>query len=169
MVLDGVETQNLRKMTILVEWKWQPNQTYLVIFHFVDMFTKTNLRGKLIKLPQIKYEGNLHSNGFVNVLMEKNPELKPYITWAPSHPEVARMAEVLLFANIINGLNKSKRILLRDKLQEPRLRPKFEINIEQIKQIKGDYIMTKDGILWELTEGYIEFLRAIVSSIKIEG
>lgn len=93
-------------MPVFVEWQWKERtKTLLTIFHFYDDFSKRNLR--LMKLDNSKFfspEGNL--------------ELKrDWVSWAPSHPEMALLMQLLGYANIINGLKESEKRRLKAKLE----------------------------------------------------
>jgi len=84
-------------MPILVQWKWQEKtKSFLVIFHFYDDYSKTNLRIK-------------------NTLIEGKH--RSLMTWAPSHVELALLAEMLRYANVIDGLDESAKRELRKGLE----------------------------------------------------
>jgi len=88
-------------MPILVQWKWnERTKSFLVIFHFYDDYSKPNIR---LKKKTFKDEG---------VEFER-----PTITWAPSHPELGLLSELLSYANIINGLKEAKKRELRTDLE----------------------------------------------------
>ena len=94
-------------MPVFVEWKWkEKTKTFLVIFHFYDDFSKSNLRIK-------KYEkGHL-------LMLTPNKAIDPmkaWMTWAPSHPDLALLTELLSYANIVNGLKEFEKRDLRTKL-----------------------------------------------------
>ena len=83
-------------MPVFVEWKWiERTKTLLTIFHFYDDFSKRNLRlMKFGDTPLFSTEGGLKVK-------------KDWISWAPSHPEMALLMQLLSYANIINGLKPS--------------------------------------------------------------
>lgn len=88
-------------MPVFVEWKWKERtKTFLVIFHFYDDFSKTNLRIKKCE------KGRL--------LMLTPSEIfspsKAWMTWSPSHPDMALLTQLLTYANIINGLKEDEKI-----------------------------------------------------------
>jgi hypothetical protein len=86
-------------MPIFVQWKFKndkKSKTFLVIFHFVDDFSKPNLRMK------------------EHILQ---PEGRSVMTWAPSHVEIALFGDLLLYANIINGLSEKAKMSLIWELQ----------------------------------------------------
>lgn len=87
-------------MPIFVQWKWQERtETFLVIFHFYDDYSKPNIRfKKKFKDESLEFE-------------------RPTITWAPSHPELGLLSELLTYANIINGLKEMKKRELRTDLE----------------------------------------------------
>jgi len=91
----GVRTE----MPIFVQWKWKERtKSFLVIFHFHDDYSKPNIRFKKKKFKDESLEFE-----------------RPTITWAPSHPELGLLSELLTYANIINGLKEmEKRELRRD-------------------------------------------------------
>ena len=77
-------------MPVFVEWQWKERtKSFLVIFHFHDDFSKPNLRIK-------KYE-----NGHLFMLPpdEMFTPLKAWMSWAPSHPDMALLTELLSYAN----------------------------------------------------------------------
>lgn len=87
-------------MPVFVQWKWkEETKTFLVIFYFYDDFSKPNLRVR-------KYEKG-------HLLMLTPSEIftpsKAWMTWAPSHPEMALLTQLLTYANIINGLKEDKK------------------------------------------------------------
>jgi hypothetical protein len=82
-------------MPIFVQWKFKKS-TFLVILHFLDDFSKPNLRMK------------------EHILQ---PEGRSMMTWAPSHVEIALFGELLLYANIINGLSEETKMSLIKELQ----------------------------------------------------
>ena len=87
-------------MPVFVEWKWKERtKTFLVIFHFYDDFSKPNLRIK-------KYEKE-HLLMFTE--SEMFTPLKAWMTWAPSHPEMALLTQLLTYTNIINGLKEDEK------------------------------------------------------------
>jgi hypothetical protein len=82
-----------------VQWKFKndkKSKTFLVIFHFVDDFSKQNLRMK------------------EHILQ---PEGLSVMTWAPSHVEIALFGGLLFYANIINGLSETAKASLVLELQ----------------------------------------------------
>lgn len=94
-------------MPVFVEWKWQETKSFLVIFHFYDDFSRTNLRmrkfdkGRLVMLTS-------------SAILEPQ---KAWMTWSPSHLEIALLSELLSYANIINGLKESRRNEIRLELE----------------------------------------------------
>jgi hypothetical protein len=95
-------------MPVFVEWEWkEQTKSFLVIFHFYDDFSRPNLRIK-------KYK-----NGRLFVVTPERPLLTPeesWMSWAPSHPELALLSQLLSYANIVNGFKESNRRELRHKL-----------------------------------------------------
>jgi len=88
-------------MPIFVQWKWMHTKTFLVIFHFIDDYSKPNLRTKTIPFKN-----------------QDNPEVKTTeMTWAPSHVEVGLLSDLLSYVNIINGLSETEKWRLKYKLQ----------------------------------------------------
>jgi len=91
-------------MPIMVQWEWQElTKSFLVIFHFYDDFIKTNVRLKKMK--------------FKNDLNARSEFERPTITWAPSHPELGLLSELLSYANIINGFKEGRKRKLRKDLE----------------------------------------------------
>jgi len=88
-------------MPILVQWKWKEStKSFLVIFHFYDDYSKPNIRLKKKTFKDGKTEFE-----------------RPTITWAPSHPELGLLSELLCYANIINGLKETEKRKLRKDLE----------------------------------------------------
>jgi len=88
-------------MPIFVQWEWQERtKTFLVIFHFYDDYSKPNIR---LKKKTFKDEG---------LEFERST-----ITWAPSHPELGLLSELLSYANIVNGLKLIEKRKLRHDLE----------------------------------------------------
>jgi len=111
-------------MPILVQWKWQEkSKSFLVIFHFYDNFSKPNLRCKMERIVNRDVISVQHGINFRHATKKLvHPRVydkfdtsipKPVITWAPSHVELGYLGEVLRFANIIDGLEKSQKESLR--------------------------------------------------------
>ena len=97
-------------MPVYVQWKWEEKtKTYLVIFHFLDTFDKPNLRMK--NVPRIDFKRS------PNKIHLAPPKPTPIMTWAPSHPELGLLSEVLSYANIINGLDYGKKREIKDWLE----------------------------------------------------
>lgn len=88
-------------MPIFVEWEWKKGtESLLAIFHFYDDFSKPNLR-------LMKYD-----KGRLAVISSPIGYLEPkkaWMTWAPSHPEMGLLMELLSYANIINGLKPTEK------------------------------------------------------------
>ena len=88
-------------MPVLVQWKWmERTKSFLVIFHFYDDYSKPNIRFKKKKFKDEKVEFE-----------------RPTITWAPSHPELGLLSELLSYANMINGLKETEKRELRRDLE----------------------------------------------------
>lgn len=88
-------------MPIFVEWKWEERaQSLLAIFHFYDDFSKPNLR----LLDSNKAGEPMHYVG-KNVTTAE----RPWVTWAPSHTDMALLMQMLCYANIINGLKPAEK------------------------------------------------------------
>lgn len=119
-------------MPILVQWKWvERTKSFLVIFHFYDDYSKTNLRLKkrifvgsskwgyasLPRLPVPEYKTAIsrESKRMIKFGMFKTE--KSAMTWAPSHPELAYLSQILSYTNIIDGLDVAEKRELRTKLE----------------------------------------------------
>lgn len=88
-------------MPIFVQWKWmeRPDKpSFLVVFHFIDDYSKSNLR--TINPKEVHFWN----------------EVRGWITWAPSHLEEALLADILRYANMVDGLSEYKLRKLRDVL-----------------------------------------------------
>jgi len=111
-------------MPILVKWKWRDQtKTFLVIFYFFDDYSKTNLR--IQKIPE--------------EWQEIYPQKETCMSWAPSHIELGLLSELLRYANIVDGLNDSKKRELRVKLEGQSPKDVFDVELRQeyIDYLKG--------------------------------
>jgi hypothetical protein len=80
-------------MTIFVRWSWQSNEQLLLILYFYDDYSQPNIRGKVKSTIECQQA-------------ETRLGIKPMYSWAPSHVEQGLIAELLSFANRINGSRK---------------------------------------------------------------
>lgn len=135
-------------MPIYVKWKWQEQtKSFLVIFRFIDDFSKPNLR--------IKQYPKSH---------------RADVTWAPSHIELGLLSELLRYANIIGGLSETTRRELRKKLEVIYM-DKYRMFIDEESLIQLDQIPNKPHIIY-VGEGldlwvyvcpeYLEYFRKIL-------
>jgi len=162
-------------MPVFIEWKWEePTQSLIAIFHFYDDFSRPNLR--LIEYAEER-EAFIHSETWTKKPKSKCVE-RSWMTWAPSHIEMALLMQMLCYANIINGLKPSeKRNLWKELEGKKHFRwQNWEANLyavpdEIIRQIGSDKkIMTysdfidKDVIRTcaELCPEYIDYLRKVL-------
>jgi len=122
-------------MPIFVQWKWvEKTKTFLVVFHFFDDFSKPNIRFR-----KKKFTGNGKSLEYLYVPpdyptpsecpyvlecpasckdMEELPtQIRTVMTWAPSHPELGLLSELLSYANIVNGLKEIEKRKIRKHLE----------------------------------------------------
>lgn len=146
-------------MPIFIQWKWQEKtKTFLVIFHFVDDFSAANLRAKIKEFGK-------EFGGLNTAVSESYESIKmPYLTWAPSHPELGLLSGVLNYANIINGLKydrkekishflEGKSIDLEIYPRNTRILIEFEIKNGKRKP---------SILLWELNANYIDYLQKLL-------
>lgn len=165
-------------MPILIRWKWQENtKSYLVIFYFYDDFSKPNLRYRKRQLAYFKDSPRQ--------LFDKNTEgkiakpiMKPIMTWAPSHRELALLSDILHYANMISGFSEKIRRDLRYDLEitvtmGDRQFALDEKRIEELdERFRNPLVLigrekTKRGDLAtffciELSPEYLEYLRDII-------
>ncbi len=93
---------------VFVEWQWkEKTKTFLVVFHFYDDFSRTNLRvnptPEKNRLTLFTYVGG-EDFEFDDV------ETKgAWLTWSPSHVDLALLMELLTYSNIINGFKEEKK------------------------------------------------------------
>jgi len=88
-------------MPVFVQWKWiEKTKTLLTIFHFFDDYEKPNLR-------LMKMGGDIRT--FLHSPKRDMKLKKNWISWAPSHLEMALLMQLLSHANIINGLKPSEK------------------------------------------------------------
>jgi hypothetical protein len=110
-------------MPILVQWKWQKKtESFLVVFHFYDDFSKPNLRFKEMMLRGKGEDKFCHPTDMELPWILSEPKLwhhqtKTFMTWAPSHIELALLSELLHYVNLIDGLSKTERRELRNSLE----------------------------------------------------
>jgi len=113
-------------------------QTFLMILHFDADGSKPNLRNEDKTFIRRKSEHNYlaytSTIPFLDTCRIGESEMewisvknRKVTTWAPSHVEIALMAELLTYANILNGLKVENR---------KRLRPKLDVNSEVIEDAK---------------------------------
>lgn len=100
---------------IFIRWEWkEKTKTFLLVFYFIDDKTQQNIRFRYKVLTN-------YSKPYWFLLEDpaNNPDEPPQsiMTWAPSHPEIALLGEVLGHANIINGLKEHEKRELREKLE----------------------------------------------------
>jgi len=163
-------------MPILVRWKWKEHtKSFLVIFHFTDDYTRTNLRMKYFGLsPRDKEEfrSRFGEKRLKDMLKHQG---KAMLTWAPSHPEVGMLGEILRYSNLINGLKEFEKRKLKDKLQGTKLKWGEEGEKGQVlgKDIKNmfkqtgiEYMFAKPDpetnewqFMFELRPEYIDYLK----------
>ena len=139
-------------MPIFVEWKWQKDtRSFVVIFHFVDDYTKSNLR--------------ITKTGFwAEILQRKGVCNKAWMTWAPSHVELAMLANLLHIANIVDGLQDSTKRKLRSFLDGSwQTTEEVEEWFRMFPDIKAWIPPNEDlPFVAELCEEYIESLNKVV-------
>lgn len=169
-------------MPILVQWKWQEQtKTFLVIFHLDNDYSKPNLRTR-----KMRFEGKQPFYLYIPHDLippdQKQSNLRPIkirtvMTWAPSHFEIGLLMELLNYANIINGLNETKKRELRKKLeividlQKKEVYPEYYENfreelLDKIFLFGYDEISNEKKPKWvfcaELCPEYIDYLRKIL-------
>jgi hypothetical protein len=102
-------------MPVFVEWRWkEETKTFLVVFHFYDDFSRTNLRVNSTpeknRLTLFTFVGG---DDFLNDVETKGA----WLTWSPSHVDLALLMELLTYSNIINGFKEAKKRLLIEHLE----------------------------------------------------
>jgi len=176
-------------MPIFVQWKWaEKRKSFLVVFHFYDDFSKTNLRIRKYSPLQVTYE----DEGITKHIMEHTMMItytdlskgesiipdKAWMTWAPSHIELALLSELLSYANIINGLNEMEKLELKSRLEAredialPCGRQAYNIHPEIVNRIGKDKKVAicdeslikqqEPFICVELCPEYIDYLRNVL-------
>jgi hypothetical protein len=163
-------------MPIFVQWKWKERtNTFLLIFHFFDDFSKSNLRIKKCE------KGRL----LMLTPSEIVSPLKAWMTWSPSHLEMALLTQLLTYANIINGLKGDEKDQLKVDLEGQRhlLRCGFKktpldyfVNVEPRPLLRGISTMPdKKLVIYsadsgelssfaELCPEYIDYLQKMLKS-----
>jgi len=139
-------------MPIFVQWKWKvKTRSFIVIFHFIDDYTKSNLR--------------ITKTGFwADIFKLKGIRNKGWMTWAPSHVELAMLADLLHIANIVDGLEDSIKRKLRRFLDcSWQTEEEAKEWMQMFPDIKAWIPPTTDlPMVAELCEGYIEYLNKVV-------
>ena len=102
-------------MPVFVEWRWkEKTKTFLVIFHFYDDFSRPNLR--VNSTPEKNHLTLFTIVGGDDWL--KDVETKgAWLTWSPSHVDLALLTELLTYSNIINGFKEAKKRQLIKRLE----------------------------------------------------
>ena len=172
-------------MPILIRWKWQEKtKTYLVIFYFYDDFSKPNLRFGERQLTYFKdtpkqlFDYNIAGDHAETVLPVAKPIMKPVMTWAPSHRELALLSDLLHYANMISGFSEETRRDLRYDLEITVSSGDnlFELDENRIEDLDKRFMnplfycgreKNKEGasetfFCIELSPEYLEYLRDIV-------
>lgn len=175
----------LNVMPILTRWKWhEKTKSYLVIFYFYDDFSRPNLRFGERQLtffkdaPMQLFDYDIAGKHDENVLPVAKLVVKPIITWAPSHRELALLSDLLHYANMISGFSEEIRRDLRYDLEitVSAGHNLFELDEKRIedldKRFKNPRFLVgreknKKGTLEtffciELSPEYLEYLRDIV-------
>jgi len=136
-------------MPVFVQWKWNQNtKSFLVVFYFIDDFSQPNLRIKTYKrikrtIVPVKIQGR-------DVIREGKEQA--IMTWAPSHVEMGLLLELLLYANIINGLSERDKIELKEKL----------LGLHAVYNEEGDVTYEIDEQVTENFVFYLEFDRKLL-------
>jgi hypothetical protein len=108
-------------MPIFVQWKWnEGRKSFLIVFHFYDDFSRTNLR--IRKYNPTRIEGYDYSPIRISNVGDLSSDIsiipeKAWMTWAPDIPEMGYLLEVLKYAFMINGLSEREKRELRSKLE----------------------------------------------------
>lgn len=150
-------------MPIFVKWEWvEKTKTFLVIFTFQDDFSKTNLRFKNVTL------------NYAPSVSTKNV---PTMTWAPTHVEISLLAQLLQYANIIDGFSQGVRVVLKRKLSmwvlENDSYNLYEDDLKELlmkleeKSFLHGFNINKDGkkemyFCAELCPDYIEYISKVI-------
>lgn len=177
-------------MPVFVHWEWKERtKTFLVIFHFYDDYSNPNLRTKNRAVcrdlhmrdsnvvitfsppPSSRFQKAIDDGIFGESLGKK-----AIMTWAPSHPELGYLAEVLRYANIIDGLSEEEKRDLRFDLElvvgiNDRT---FAIDEKRIEDLDFRFADKKKLVLFdeniagkmalcvELCQGYIDYLKLVL-------
>ena len=145
-------------MPTFVRWKWEEKtKTFLVVFYFYDDFSKRNLR---LKMVEVDSKGRIPCIDFT---ASDTSDKQPVMTWAPSHYEIALLADILQYANIINGLKEEKKRKLMHNLL---IESPWDLSAELQKKIL--FGLDENGepfMAVELCPEYIEYLKKILKSL----
>jgi hypothetical protein len=92
---------------VFVEWRWkEKTKTFLVVFHFYDDFSRTNLRvNSTPEKNHLTLFTFVGGDDFLNDVETKGA----WLTWSPSHVDLALLMELLTYSNIINGFKEAKK------------------------------------------------------------
>jgi hypothetical protein len=177
-------------MPVFIEWKWQEDtESYLVVFHFDNDYSKPNLRSMKMVFERRGKEGSIvyyrAENAPIPYWYQESifgDEGRPVVsksrmvmTWAPSHVELALMTELLCYANIINGYPKILRKELREsgKLDSvisllakegAKIREEFEDKKWLVGYTYYDEVTDKANSVFcfELCPEYIDYLKELL-------
>lgn len=102
-------------MPVFVEWRWkEETKTFLVVFHFYDDFSRTNLRvNSTPEKNHLTLFTFVGGDDFLDYVETKGA----WLTWSPSHVDLALLMELLTYANIINGFKEAKKRNLIEHLE----------------------------------------------------
>lgn len=172
-------------MPIYVQWKWKElTKSFLVIFHFHDDFSKSNLRLQnpkqvrqvrlrdlSISLEDVVKEA---AKGRSHMAKSKTLPVKAYMTWAPSHPELGFLSEVLRYANLIGGLDELTKRDVRPYLEGEGSvdnigKPKFRVFEPLLSASRGLLIgiyQEEPFFCCELCDDYIHYLDTLWRKIR---
>jgi hypothetical protein len=105
----------------------EKTKTFLLLMHLDADGSKSNLRKREMRFKETSddflhlyfpYRSSRQSNESVNpeIRNEEQSTKRTVITWAPTHIETGLLAELLCYANIINGLKLGQREALKTQL-----------------------------------------------------
>ena len=142
-------------MPTFVRWKWEEKtKTFLVVFYFYDDFSKRNLR---LKMVEVDSKGRIPC---IDFRVSDTSDKQPVMTWAPSHYEIALLADILQYANIINGLKEEKKRKLM-----PGLFIHSPWELDEKLQEKMLFVIENDEHIFiavELCPEYVAYLKKIL-------
>lgn len=160
-------------MPIYVQWKWvNKTETFLLLIHFDANWSAKNLRIEPKQFIKHKdFEDILYFPADSQTLEQckkmngiESLKVRSVVTWAPTHIENGIVAELLNYANRINGLKREQRKELRIPLQLWHKNQDFTFWIE----VKNAVDSGDNKALEQLAKKYVKENDSVMKARKFE-